>query len=289
MKTGYIKKPSAWLYGDNQTEPTDELLMGWAVGILEEKEEWLKVVTHYGYLGYLKRDALCPCSLDELMARENGGRTFFLTRNFIDVMERPDVRSRVLSTLYKGAFFTALPEMKSGYIKVRLVDGQNGYVPWIACEPRKESDGYFYDPFPETYFLRQMEKVCGQEQFRQKLLSNAIRYLGTQYRWAGKSPAGIDCSGFTFMCYLMSGVLIYRDASIKPGYPVHEIGVGLAKPGDLLYFPGHIAMYLGDGRYIHATGNEKSFGCVRNSLLKKDPDYRKDLADSLLMAGSIWE
>ena len=258
MKTGYIKKPSAWLYGDNQTEPTDELLMGWAVGILEEKEEWLKVVTHYGYLGYLKRDALCPCS-------------------------------RVLSTLYKGAFFTALPEMKSGYIKVRLADGQNGYVPWIACEPRKESDGYFYDPFPETYFLRQMEKVCGQEQFRQKLLSNAIRYLGTQYRWAGKSPAGIDCSGFTFMCYLMSGVLIYRDASIKPGYPVHEIGVGLAKPGDLLYFPGHIAMYLGDGRYIHATGNEKSFGCVRNSLLKKDPDYRKDLADSLLMAGSIWE
>lgn len=289
MKTGYIKKPSAWLYDDSRTEPTDELLMGWAVGILEETDEWLKVATHYGYQGYLKRDALCPCGADELFVRDESGRTFFSVRDFTDVMERPNVRSRVLSTLYKGSFFTSLPEVKSGYVKIRLADAREGYVPGIACEPRKENDGYFYDPFPESYFMRQRrENICSEDQVRQKLLSNAIRYLGTQYRWAGKTPAGIDCSGFTFMCYLMSGILIYRDASIKPGYPVHEICIGLAKPGDLLYFPGHIAMYLGEGRYIHATGNEKSFGCVRNSLLKKDPDYRKDLADSLLTAGSIW-
>ena len=89
------------------------------------------------------------------------------------------------------------------------------------------------------------------------------------------------------MCYLMSGILIYRDAEIKEGYPISEIPIELAEPGDLLYFPGHIAMYLGNQRYIHATGNENSFGCVINSLSEEDADYREDLAESLFMAGSI--
>ena len=36
--------------------------------------------------------------------------------------------------------------------------------------------------------------------------------------------------------------------------------------GDLLYFPGHIAMYIGDGKYIHSTGKAGSGGVVINSL-----------------------
>ena len=113
-------------------------------------------------------------------------------------------------------------------------------------------------------------------------------YLGTQYRWAGKSPAGIDCSGLTFMCYLMNGILIYRDAEIKEGYPVHKISIEQMQPADLLYFPNHVAMYIGDGMYIHATGNERSFGCVINSLLKEEFHYRKDLAEHILAVGSVW-
>lgn len=290
MKTGLVREPSAWLYGSDKTGPTDELFMGWAVGILKDEDEWLHVVTHYGYQGYLRKNMLVPCSPDELFARDESGQTLFLARAFTDVMERPDVRSHRICRLYKGSFFEGLPEVRSGYRGVRLADGRKGYIPCIAYEPRKENDGYLYGAMPKGCFWQKNGSGSYLErEFRQKLLSNAIRYLGTQYRWAGKSPEGIDCSGFTFMCYLLSGQIIYRDARIKAGYPMHEISIGLAKPGDLLYFPGHVAMYIGDGRYVHATGNENSFGCVQNSLLKKDPDYRKDLAASLLMAGSIWE
>ena len=69
-------------------------------------------------------------------------------------------------------------------------------------------------------------------------------YLGAQYRWGGKTPLGIDCSGIVSMAYLLNGVTIYRAAAIKSGFALHEISLEAAKPGDLLFFPGHVAMYL---------------------------------------------
>ena len=55
MKTGIITKPSAWLSSVSGGGHTDELFMGWAVGILKEEGEWMQVVTHYGYRGCLKK------------------------------------------------------------------------------------------------------------------------------------------------------------------------------------------------------------------------------------------
>ena len=86
----------------------------------------------------------------------------------------------------------------------------------------------------------------------------------------------------------MCGIIIYRDAKIKEGFPVHEIPFSQIQPADLLYFPGHIALYLGNGKYIHSTGSPKSFGCVTNSLNPEDVDYRADLAESLLAVGSVF-
>ena len=87
---------------------------------------------------------------------------------------------------------------------------------------------------------------------------------------------------------MLCGILIYRDARMVEGYPVHEIAASEMKPGDLLYFPGHIAMYLGNGSYIHATGKAGSGGVVINSLNPSAADYRADLADSLYAVGSIF-
>ena len=49
------------------------------------------------------------------------------------------------------------------------------------------------------------------------------------------------------------------------------------KLGDMLYWPGHVAMYIGNEKYIHSTG--KSSGVVINSLNAEDENYREDLAD----------
>ena len=100
---------------------------------------------------------------------------------------------------------------------------------------------------------------------------------------------GIDCSGLAFMSYLLCGILIYRDARIMPGFPVREIPMGNpAEKGDLLFFPGHVAVSLGEGRFVHATAYP-GCGCVTvNSLNEKDPDYRRDLREKLIAVGSIF-
>ena len=47
---------------------------------------------------------------------------------------------------------------------------------------------------------------------------------------------------------------------------MHEVAFENKKPGDALFFPGHVALYLGEGRYIHSTGAAVSGGVVINSL-----------------------
>ena len=112
--------------------------------------------------------------------------------------------------------------------------------------------------------------------------------MGTQYRWGGKSSQGIDCSGLVFMSYLDNGLLIYRDAQIKEDYPVRPIAREQLKKGDLLFFPGHVAMYLGEGKYIHSTGYEKTPFVTVNSLRAEDPDYRPDLVEKIKECGSVF-
>lgn len=289
MEYGMVTKPSVWLYGEDKKSAADELFMGWAVRVLGEEAGWCRVVTHYGYEGFLQKKELCACTAEELRRRDRCGQLAFVGRAFADVLAEPNVRGQRLCTLGRGSFLCILPETEGGYQRVALSDGREGYLPQIAYEKRKDNDGYLYEADPDGYFLRQVR--CGgwrELPFRRQLLSYAKRYLGTQYRWAGKSAEGIDCSGLTFLCYMMCGVLIYRDARPKEGYPVHRIPMRRIRPGDLLYFPGHIAMYLGNRKYIHATGSQSSFGCVVNSLSAEDPDYREDLAKGPVAAGSIW-
>ena len=182
-----------------------------------------------------------------------------------------------------------MPKSENGYRRIRLTDQTEGYIPAVSCKDRKDGDGYLYEEDPDTYFLRQRsDRIFTEEVFRRQVILSAKSYLGTQYRWAGKSAEGIDCSGLVFMSYLMNGILIYRDSERNHAYPVHEIPPERMKPGDLLYFPGHIAMYLGEKEYIHAAGREDSFGCTVNSFSPEAWNYREDLAKSLQAAGSIW-
>ena len=78
--------------------------------------------------------------------------------------------------------------------------------------------------------------------------------------------------------YIISGEGILRTPNGE-----REVGAG-----DLLFFPGHVAVSLGEGRFVHATAYP-GCGCVTvNSLNEKDPDYRRDLREKLIAVGSIF-
>ena len=119
-------------------------------------------------------------------------------------------------------------------------------------------------------------------------METACSYFGAPYRWGGKTPLGIDCSGLAQMTYLLNGIIIYRDAKLAPGYPMRQIPRERKQPGDLLYFPGHVAVYLGNQRYLHATAAADRYCVTVNSLDPCEEDYRENLADSLTAVGSIF-
>ena len=82
------------------------------------------------------------------------------------------------------------------------------------------------------------------------IITTAKQYLAIRYVCGGKSlETGVDCSGFV--------IALYREYGMNLNYPLYEEGRGIsyseAQPGDLLYFPGHYALYLGDGKIIHAS------------------------------------
>ena len=288
MDIGVISVPQAFLYELPSASISDEVLAGWVVGILDEVSGYYKVITHYGYTGYILKSALKRVDKISYFKRLQDDRQAVVQSTFLDVLEAPSVKSKILTTLFRGSFVFVSDETVDKYIKIETGNGLIGYVPNIAIRRRLDTDDFFYSKSGFDYFSEQKIAFDKEHEIREALVHHAYRYLGVPYRWGGKTPTGIDCSGMVFMCYMLCGILIFRDSRIEDPYPIKEIPVTKASKGDLLYFPGHVAMYLGDGKYIHSTAHQTSFSCVVNSFRPCDSEYRADLADAVLHAGSAF-
>jgi cell wall-associated NlpC family hydrolase len=83
------------------------------------------------------------------------------------------------------------------------------------------------------------------------VVSVAMRYLGVPYVWGGSTPAGFDCSGFTSYVFAQVGITLPRTSS-EQRYAGTEVPWSQAQPGDLLWSPGHISIYAGDGMQVEA-------------------------------------
>ena len=253
------------------TSLEDEDFYGRKVEILSQLNcEWYKIKTHYNYTGYVHASQLLV--EEEKINIWDGADKKLVVQSYADVLSEPKVQGHHRISLTKGALVGILENAnEDGWVKVLLCDGRDGYM--------KEK---FLGNFVTSYSLDHEEKL------RKDIINTALTYMGTQYRWGGKSPLGIDCSGLCSVAYMLNGVIIYRDAALAEGFPIHEISYDKMKPADLLYFPGHIAMYMGDDRYVHSTGKNGSDGVVINSLNPRDKDYREDLHHKIKAVGSFF-
>lgn len=289
---GIIIKSKCPLYGSalpDCAEVADELMSGWLVKIgtpeKNQKRDRLCVTTHYGYKGYINAACVRCFSVQEGSEIIRSKRIHRINKDFADVLCGPEVRAPIAVTLYRNSF-VELIEQADGWAKVRCADGRVGFIRSVFLSPRMDDDEYFLRG--NLLWQSRLKKITDRGKFRRRLTECAKSYMGAQYRWGGKSPEGVDCSGFVFLCYMENGVLIYRDAKLRQGYPVHAISRSLLRPGDLIYWEGHVAMYLGNNRYIHATGNSSRACVTVNSFNPEEEEYREDLADTVTGFGSVF-
>jgi len=112
----------------------------------------------------------------------------------------------------------------------------------------------------EQFAFNGEAKSLGQKREFEFLKTVALKYLHAPYQWGGKSPFGIDCSGFTQMVYKVSGYLIPRDAYQQATGGTEVLGLSNALPGDLAYFSNgkgnisHVGILLEEEKVVHASG-----------------------------------
>lgn len=97
-----------------------------------------------------------------------------------------------------------------------------------------------------------ISKSTGGTEFGRRVADYALQFVGNPYVWGGTSlTSGADCSGFIQSVYRHFGVSIPRTSAEQAGFG-REIAYEEMEAGDLVCYPGHVAMYIGDGRIVHA-------------------------------------
>lgn len=101
--------------------------------------------------------------------------------------------------------------------------------------------------------------ICGKRD-KSQIIQTAFTYLNTPYLWGGKTPFGIDCSGFTQMVYKLNGYKLLRDASQQATQGEALSFIEESEPGDLAFFDNsegaitHVGLIMEDNYIIHAHG-----------------------------------
>jgi gamma-D-glutamyl-L-lysine dipeptidyl-peptidase len=111
---------------------------------------------------------------------------------------------------------------------------------------------------------------------KQSMMEDALLYLNAPYLWGGRTPFGLDCSGFTQMVYKLKRIRLLRDASQQAtqGEPLNFISE--SEPGDLVFFDDeegnivHVGMMMDRSHILHASGK------VRIDIIDHQGIFRED-------------
>lgn len=252
-------------------EMASQVLMGTPVKILAEKDDWLQVQTPDQYIGWMNRGAIALKTAAELTKWKQGKRYIFNKMNGL-ALAMPNKNAARVSDLVLCNLFEAITETK-GYLQVRLPDGRTAFVKKNEC--------------------LSFQEWTNQPVDAPAVLSVARQMMGVPYLWGGTSGKAADCSGLTKTAYYAQGVVLARDASQQVRYGTHPDFADYRnlQPGDLIFFGSspqrvtHVALCLGNGVFIHASG---SSAMVRlNSLNPSDSLFDGNLLKSMVGSSRI--
>lgn len=211
----------------------------------------------------------------------------------VPLRENPSDTSQMISQLLFGDVFEIIEETSSNWIKIKnAYDSYEGYIDPKQCIPISQEEFNKYQDFPfvnkEMMTLKgnfgnitippassplmppfeignwKFESGEGISAFeltdRKEIVELAKTYLNAPYLWGGKSPFGIDCSGFTQSVFKMAGIKLLRDASQQSTQGQVLSFFEEAQAGDLAFFDNeeeniiHVGIIISSDEIIHASG-----------------------------------
>jgi gamma-D-glutamyl-L-lysine dipeptidyl-peptidase len=234
MEFGFVSIPASpvRIKASHKSEMVNQLLFGESVKVLREKKDlWIKIQSiHDGYEGWINRAHLE--SIEEKTAKSE---VHFISNDLLVVLELDGKKMNIPA----GASLPGLVEIQpgSGHLKGRI--GSLDYTFFGKHSKRDEQN-------PGIALIEQL----------------TIPWLNAPYLWGGRTPLGVDCSGFVQVIFKMIGFDLSRDAwqQAQQGNAVKKFSE--AQPGDLAFFDNqedivHTGILLGDEKIIHASGRVK--------------------------------
>ncbi len=225
-----------------QNEMVTQLLFGdhYTVHAVSENNKWIKVSAAFdGYTGWISKTQHTTISND-----------YFEQINYLDFKVCLDLVSHIL---YKKEYI---------YITIGSI------LPISSNELFK---------MEERLAFNGESKNLSQKSGFEFLKKISLRYINAPYLWGGKSPFGIDCSGFMQQIFKICGYKLPRDASQQVEAGREVLSLSEARPGDLAFFKNekdnisHVGLLLENDEIIHASGK------VRIDAINGKGVYNKDL------------
>jgi len=234
-----------------------------------------------------------PTILAKFVKKINMLHYGFCHLSVIPVRETPSDLSQMTTQLLFGDVFEVL-DTKGNWLQIK--NAFDNYIGWIDNKQQiaisieefnklkntlytndKSGElilnGDFYPVLPASSFPSMNSFEVGDYRFENslslnsfseknsnKIASIAKTYLNAPYLWGGKTPFGIDCSGFTQSVYKIVGIKLKRDASQQATQGKTLSFLSEAKVGDLLFFDNeeekitHVGILLNNNKIIHASG-----------------------------------
>lgn len=210
--------------------------------------------------------------------------------SIVPLRNEPTDTSELVSQVLYGEIFKVL-ELRKNWSKIRLAfDNYEGWIDnkqYITIseeqfkslsneKPKLSSDlvefiednnGQLF-PIPIGSTLNSLDLLnhsydghsIHQTEAKLNIIQTAFTYLNSPYLWGGKTPFGIDCSGFTQMVYKLNGYKLLRDASQQATQGEALSFIEESEPGDLAFFDNnegsivHVGIIMKNNYIIHAHG-----------------------------------
>jgi len=212
----------------DRSEMVTQLLFGETFEIIERDKSWVKIKTYYeGYECWVD-EKQCVVIDKEIYKKINSSDNT-LTADLIGLITKKE--ENVIFPIVLGSNLPLLKGNKCLIVNQEYTFDGNKIAPTFKKENLRNAIG-------ETAFM----------------------YLNSPYLWGGKSPLGIDCSGFSQMVYKLNGLKVKRDAHQQAIQGTALSFVEESEQGDLAFFDNdegriiHVGVVLKDNKIIHSAG-----------------------------------